>query len=191
MTATDKNKLFKSLTSIFAVLFCAAVLLIAYILSPLHPGNIPDEVIINKGAEYTVQLSGVHEYDEKGFVIGTDYFFFKNGRTFVYVGEDGFAHTTYDGKGEAYIDGKYNSGDILYEKYSFCGESYKSPKELEAFFETPDPIYNFDVNKLSEYIRDILDYEKRFYGKATVKLYRGRCVFTEIFIGDELVLVLK
>ena len=191
MRAENKKRLLVVTTSVFAVLFCAAALLVAYILSPLHPGNIPDEVIINKGAEYTVQLSGVSEYDEKGFRVVTDGFYFTTDKVYVREDEKGFACTSYDEKSARYLLGKYNSSRLDYENYAFCGESYKGRQELEEFFKEPDRIYNFDINNLSSYIQDIISYERQFSGRATVKIYRGRLVFTEFYIGEEKVLEYK
>lgn len=186
-----KKKLFKITATVFALLLCAAAAIVLYAVSPLHPKNISDETVVQKGTEYTVKLEGVYEYDEEGFDVATDGFYLNARDSKVYKDEDGFARTSYEGEGEVLLHGDYNSGRILYDKYSFCGENYKSRQELEAFFESPDPIYNFDIDKLSYYISDIITYEKQFYGTATVRIYRGRCVFTEIYIGEEKVLELK
>lgn len=186
------KKLFVFTSSLFCVLLCIAAAIVLFAASPLHPKNITDKTICEKGTEYTVRLKGISEYDEKGFSVSPDGFYLSSDKVAVYVDDEGFARTTYDGEGESYIKGRrYNSTEILYEKYSFCGESYKNRQELEAFFRLPDPIYNFDLDKLSYYIQDIINYEKQFSGKATIKIYRGRCIFTEIYIGEEKVLELN
>lgn len=186
-----KKKLFKLTVVIFTFLLCVATVIVLYALSPTHPKNITDETVAEKGAEYTVKLKGISEYDDGGFRIATDGFYYTGEKAFVYKDEEGFARTTYDGKGEFYLLGEYNSDYISYDKYIFCGESYKTQEELETFFELPDRIYNFDIDKLSYYVQDIINYEKKFVGKATVKIYRGRCTVTGIYIGDEKVLKLK
>jgi len=191
VSGLDKNKLFKRLKAVFCVLLGITAVLVLFISSPLHPKNITAKTVAEKGVKYTVKLKGIHEYDEKGFSVATDGFFYTGDKAFVYQDDDGYARTTFDEQGEVYILGEYNSADILYKNYTFSGESYKNQKELEAFFETPDRIYDFDINKLSGYIQDVMTFEKKFTGKATVSIYRGRCVFTGIYIGDELVLMLK
>ena len=187
----DRKKLFRKLRTALCVLLCIAAVLVLFASSPLHLKNVTDKTVVEKGAEYTVKLKGIYEYDENGFSIAPDGFFYTGEKAFVYKDEKGYARTTYDGKGETYVKGKYNSTEILYENYSFCGDSYKNQKELEAFFELPDPIYGFDIDELSGYIQEVITYEKKFAGRATVSIYRGRCVFTEIYIGDEKVLELK
>lgn len=187
----NRKRLFKKLRTALCVLLCIAAVLVLFASSPLHPKNLTDKTVAEKGAEYTVKLKGVYEYDEKGFSVAPVRFVYTGEKAFVYKDEEGYACTTYDGKGETYVEGKYNSNDILYKNYTFCGESYKNQKELEAFFELPDRIYGFDIDKLSEYVQEVITYEKKFTGRATVRIYRGRCVITEIYIGDEKVLELK
>ena len=187
----DKNRRFKLLKGILCTLLGVTAVLVLFILSPLHPQNISDRTVAEKGAEYTVKLKGISDYSENGFTVVTDRFSFVKGKLFVYEGEDGFAYTSDDGNGKVYVTGKYNSFDVMYENYTFTGESYKNQTELESFFEEPDRIYDFDIDKLSEYIQDSITYEKKFSGKATVSIYRGRCVITEVYIGDRRVLELK
>ena len=187
----NKKRLTAALKVIFSALLCICSVLVLYISSPLHPKNITDETVIQKGVEYNIKLSGISEYDETGFRIVTNGFFFTSEKTFVYKDEEGFAFTSYDGEGECYLLGEYNSPFVSYENYRFCGENYKSREELEKFFEEPDRIYDFDINKLSEYIQDVLAYKKHFYGKATVKIYKGRLVITDFYIGEEKVLEFK
>ena len=76
MNLKAKKALTKIVTALFAVLFVIGAALIIYVNSPLYPANISDEVIIEKGTEYTVKLSGVSEYDENGFRPVTDGFYF-------------------------------------------------------------------------------------------------------------------
>lgn len=187
----DKNRRFKLLKGILCTLLCVTAVLVLFILSPLHPKNISDCTIAEKGTEYTVKLKGISDYNENGFTVIADRFWLSKGRLFVYEGEDGFAYTSDDGNGKAYVTGKYNSLDVMYENYTFTGEGYKNQTELEVFFKEPNRIYNFDIDKLSEYIQDSITYEKKFSGRATVRLYRGRCVITEVYIGDRRVLELK
>ena len=186
----NKKKLFVS--ALFCVLLCIAVSIMLYTVSPYHPKNITDKTVAEKGAEYTVSVTGVSDYNEKGFMPVTDGFYFSvKDKAFIYKDEKGIARTIYDGKGECYLIGKYNSAFINYENYSFCGERFKSIEELEAFFGEADRIYDFDINKLSEYIQDVINYKKHFYGNATVKIYKGRLVITEIYIDGEKVLEYK
>ncbi len=187
----DKKRLFVFVSILFCVLSFVAVILVLYASSPLHPQNITDKTVFQKGAEYTVRLTGVSDYDENGFVLVADGFYFTGEKVFVYKDEKGIARTTYDGKGECCLLGEYNSSFIDYEKYNFCGESYKNKAELEAFFDEPECIYDFDINKLGDYVQDIINYKRHFYGNATVKIYRGRLVVTDIYIGDEKVLEYK
>lgn len=191
MSIRAKKRLSVCAVTAFVLLLCVAAVLVLYGLSPAYPGNISDKTVAEKGAEYTIKLKGISEYDEKGFDISTDGFYFTGNNAFVHRDEEGYAFTTYDGEGEALIKGKYNSEYIAYDNYEFCGESYKNRRDMETFFEIADPIYNFDINKLPVYVSDIINYEKQFVGKAKVRIYRGRCVITEIYIGDEKVLVLK
>jgi len=186
-----KKNLFRFTVAVFMFLLCVASVIVLYAVSPTHPKNITDETVAEKGAEYTVKLKGISEYDDGGFSIAADGFYYTGDKTFVYEDEEGYARTTYDGRGEVYLLGQYNSAYVSYDKYNFCGESYKTQKELEAFFELPDPIYNFDIDNLSYYIQDIINYEKKFSGRATVKIYCGRCAVTEIYIGDDKVLEFK
>ncbi len=187
----NKKKCFIAASALLLVLSCVAAGIVLFASSPLHPKNITDETVVQKGVEHTVKLSGISEYNENGFRIVADGFYYTDNKVYVYKDEEGYACTAYDKKSEAYLLGEYNSPDVLYVNYSFTGESYKNQTELEAFFETPDRIYNFDINNLSEYIQDVVNYEKKFAGKATVKIYRGRCVITGIYIGDEKVLEFK
>ena len=181
----------KAASGLLSVLFCIALAVVFFALSPLHPKNITDGTVAEKGTEFTVKLTGISEFDESGFRVVTDGFNFKDKKAFLCTDSEGYARTDYDGNGEVYILGKYNSTEVLYENYNFCGEEYRNRTELEEFFNITDPIYNFDINKLSEYVSDVINYEKRFYGRATVKIYRGRCVITGIYIGDEKVLELR
>lgn len=191
MNLKAKKALTKIVTALFAVLFVIGAALIIYVNSPLYPANISDEVIIEKGTEYTVKLSGVSEYDENGFRPVTDGFYFTKEKLFVYVDDAGYVRTGYEGEGEDYVLGRFNSPDLSYEKYDFCGESFKNKQELQSFFDSADPIYNFDINNLSYYISDIINYKKHFSGTATLKLYKGRFVITSVSIGDEKLLEIK
>ncbi len=184
-----KNNLWKILSVVAALLFCVGAGIIGYAVSPLHPRNVTDETVIRKGTEYTVKLSGVSEYDETGFFLTAENFYYVKEDVGVFVDEDGFAYTDYTDKGDIQMNGEYCSAFVKYEDYSFCGETYKSREELEEFFETPDRIYNFDINNLSGYIQDIVSYEKQFSGKMTVRIYRKKCVITDIYIGKEKILV--
>lgn len=171
------------------LLVVAAVLI--YFFSPFNSANITDADIVSKGAEYNVKLKGISEYNTDGFTVATDGFYITTEKQLVYVDEDGYARTTDEGNGEIYLSGKFNSGVILYDKYSFCSDKYNSVQALEEFFETPDRIYNFDINNLSDYVQDIINYKKKFYGTAKVRIYRGRCVFTEIYIEGDKILEIK
>lgn len=187
----DKKKLFVFVTALFCALSLIAAAVTLYAVSPWHPKNISDERIIEKGTAYTVRLNGVSDYDEKGFMPVTESFYVSSKISFIHTDEKGFAYTSYDDKSKESILGKYNTAFVDYEKYSFCGESFKNPEELEKFFALPDMIYDFDINKLSEYVQDVIQYKKHFSGRATVKVYRGRFVITEIFIGDEKIMEIK
>ncbi len=191
MSLKGKKTLTKTVSAIFAVLLILGGTVFIYAHSPLNPANISDKTVIEKGAEYKIKLKGVSEYDENGFRLVTEGFYFTDEKLFVCVDGDGYARTTDDGKGENYLLGKCNSADISYAKYEFCGKEYRNIQELEAFFEIPDPIYNFDINDLSYYISDIINYKKQFFGTATIRLYKGRCVITSVSIGDEKVLEIK
>lgn len=188
----NKKKIFVFTSALFCVLLCIATGIVLYAASPYHPQNITDEAVIQKGTEYTLSVTGISDYNELGFTAVTDGFNFKSKKKlFVYKDEKGIARTTDDGQGECCFLGKYSSPFIAYENYSFCGESYKSINELEKFFEEPDPIYNFDVNNLGIYIQDVIQFKRHFYGNATVKIYRGRLVITELYINGERVLEYK
>lgn len=191
MSLQAKKTLTKIMTAVFAVLLTIGTALIVYLNSPIHPANISDEVIIEKGTEYEVKLKGISGYNETGFCLVTDGFYFSKEKLFVYTDEEGFAKTTDRDEGGAYLLGGYNSADVLYENYNFCGEQYKNRQELEAFFEAPDRIYDFDINNLSYYISDIINYKKQFTGSATLKIYKGRCVITSVSVGDAKVLEIK
>ena len=54
MSLQAKKTLTKIMTAVFAVLLTIGTALIVYLNSPLHPANISDEVIIEKGTEYEV-----------------------------------------------------------------------------------------------------------------------------------------
>ena len=191
MRLRPKKILFICGAVIFGILACVAAAVCFWAGSPANVRNITDSTVIEKGAEYTVRISGVHENDAEGFRIAADNFYYSDQKVIVYEGEDGFARTSYEGSGSSYMNGKYSSSYIRYADYEFCGEKYKNQKELEAFFELPDPIYNFDVNNLSGYISEIISYKKSFNGSAKVKIYRGRCVIESVFIGGEKVLEFK
>lgn len=191
MSLQAKKTLKKIMTVVSVLLLAAGAVLLIYFNSPLYPANISDETIIERGTEYTVKLSGVSEYDENSFRPITDGFYFTNERLSVYVDDTGYVRTDYEGEGEDYVLGRFNSAYLSYDKYDFCGESYKNKQELQAFFDSPDPIYNFDINNLSYYISDIINCKKHFSGTATLKLYKGRCVITSVSIGDEKVLEIK
>lgn len=191
MSIKNKKRLLTVLRAVFSVLLCCTVFLVLYISSPLHPKNISDRTVAEKGTEYTVRLSGISEYDERGFRPVAEGFYLTSEKLFVYTDEQGFARVSEEQVSECYALGKYSSFAIDYENYTFCGEKFKSREELETFFNEPDRIYNFDINKLNEYIQDIIAYEKHFNGTATVKLYKGRCVITAFYIGGERVLELN
>lgn len=158
-------------------------------MSPLHPQNISDRTVMEKGTPFTVELTGVSECDENGFIPVTNGFYLSPNKMYVHIADDGTAFTDYEKKSDTVLKGKYCSAYVDYEKYSFCGETYKTKEDLQKFFNTYDPIYNFDINKMSEYVSDVINYEKKFSGKATIQIYRGKFVITEIFIGDEKILV--
>lgn len=183
-----KKHLWKFFAFLTAVLSCIALCIIIYALSPLHPRNISDKAIIKNGTEFTVKLKGVLDCDENGFTPAADRFFLGKDEISVFVGEDGFAYTDYDSKSDIGLNGRYSSFYISYDNYLFCGETYKNEQGLQKFFDSPDMIYNFDINNLPNYIQDVMTYEKKFYGKATVKIYRKKCVITELYIGEEKVL---
>lgn len=185
----NKRRLLIFASALFCVLFLIAAAVTLYAVSPLHPENITDKAVIQKGTEYTVRLTGVSDYDEKGFVPVAEGFYLSEKRTYIYTDEKGFAHAAFEGDGQ-YVLGKYSSFFVDYEKYNFCG-SYKSRQELQKFFEEPDYIYNFDINNLSQYVQDVLQFKKHLNGKATVKIYRGRFVITQVFIGDEKIMEIK
>ena len=191
MKLKTKKTLSKCVAWIFAVLFCVAALIVAYAVSPLHPKNISDEVIINNGAEYTFKLTGVSKYDEGGFFVTSNDLWLSDKKLYVSNKEDGFACVTEKSVSDDFLLGKYNSLYVPYEKYTFCGERFKSPQELAGFFEEPEPIYDFKLENFSYYVSDIINYKRKFTGMATAKIYRGRYIFTEIYIGDEKVLELK
>lgn len=188
----NKKKLFVFLSALFCVLSCIAAAIVLYALSPYHPENITDETVLQKGEEYILSVTGVSDYDEQGFTPVTAGFYF-GGRekVFVYKDENGIARTSYDADSECYLLGEYNSPFIAYESYSFCGETYKNKQELKAFFDEPERIYDFDLDKISEYIQDIINYKRHFYGNVKVKIYRGRLVITEFYINGEKVLEYK
>lgn len=187
----NKKKFFSFWSALLCVLLCIAAALVIFVLSPLHPKNIADSIVAEKGTEYTVRLVGISDYDSEGFSVVADGFYSSKKKIFVNKDEEGYARTFYDGKGETYILGEYDFTDVHYENYVFCGESYKNVDELEDFFELPDRIYNFDINKLPDYIHNVINFEKKFNGKATVRIYRGRCVITEVYIDGEKVLELR
>ncbi len=188
----SKKRILKISVTVLIVLVLACGAMLAYINSPLHPSGIKDKTVIEKGEEYTVKLIGVSEYDSEGFMPVTDSFYYTYNKSYLYIDEDGFARTTYDeGENKNRLYGEYNSAFVSYDEFDFCGKVYKNREELESFFKEPDPIYNFDINKLSYYISDIIHYERKFNGRATIKVYRGRCVITEVFIGEEKVLERK
>ncbi len=191
MSIKNKRLMIKASTTVFVLLLLVAVAVFIYGNSPLYPANITNQTVIEKGEEYRIKIRGITECDEKGFTLATNGFSFTSDKLFVYVDEEGFARTTDAGDSEVYVLGKFNSADVIYDEYIFCGQEYKTKKDLEAFFETYDPIYNFDIDKLSYYISDIINYKKQFYGTATLKIYKGRCVITSVSVGDEKVLEIK
>lgn len=191
MKGIAANKRFRITSTIFCVLLFVCLCLVAYINNPLSPRNISEKIVCEKGVEYTVKLRGVSEYDEKGFTLSCDGFYFGSEKTGVYVNEEGFARTTLDENYETSFDGRYSNAYIAYDDYNLCSENYKSREDFEKFFESPDPIYGFDINKISDYIQDVINYEKKFSGKAKIKIYREKVVITEIFIGEEKILELK
>lgn len=191
MSIKNKRARIKVSTTVFVVLLLVAAALFIYGNSSLHPANISDQTIVEKGDDYRIKIRGIHSYDENGFEIATNGFYFTSDKLYVYVGDDGFAYTTDEQVSNTYILGRYNSSYITYDGYVFCGEEYKTQQELKAFFDTYDPIYNFDMDKLSSYISDIINYKKQFYGTATLKIYKGRCVITSVSVGDEKVLEYK
>lgn len=191
MSTERKRFVTKVASVVFAVLSFMSVILAVPLLSPSNPRNMSARTVAENGAEYTVKLNGIYKYDEKGFTPSIVGFYFTDEKAYIYKDEEGYACITLDGKGENYVLGGYDSSYISYDEFQLCSESYKTVQELEAFFESPDPIYNFDINKLSYYISDVITYKKKFSGKATIKVYRGRCVITEVYIGDEKVLERK
>lgn len=184
-----KKNSWKITAVISAVLFCVGVCVVWYAFSPYHPRGISDSDVADNGTEYKVKLSGIYSYEENGFTPVINNFRWFDDKVYVFVGEDGYAYTDDTEKSSVSVDGSYSSVYVDYGDYEFCGETYKNQRELEAFFETPDRIYNFDINNLSSYVQDIITYEKKFYGEATVKIYRKRCVITEIYIDGEKILV--
>ena len=191
MDVKRKKLMIKISTSVFALLLLIAAVVFIYGNSPLYPANISDKTIIEKGTEYTIKIKGISKYDENGFTLATNDFYFSSDKAFVVVDDDGFAKITDSQDSGVYILGKFNSAVVNYENYVFCGQEYKTQEELEAFFDTADPIYNFDIDDLSYYISEIINYKKKFYGTATLKLYKGRCVITSVSIDDEKVLEYK
>lgn len=188
----SKKVLRKILSIVLAVLVTVCAGILIYIISPFYPGNIADKTVVEKGEEYTVRLSGISKYDEEGFNLVTDGFYFTYDEVYLYTDENGIARTTYDKTDKKHrLYGKFNSAFIFYDEFEFCGEILCNQQELEAFFEEPDRIYNFDINKLSEYVSDVIQYEKKFSGSATVKVYRGRCVITDVTIGETKILERK
>lgn len=185
------NKRFRVTATIFCVLLFSCLCLVAYINNPLSPRNISAKTVCEKGAEYTVSLKGISKYDEKGFTLSCDGFYFGSEKLGVYVDEEGFARTTYDENYEISFDGRYSNSRIDYEDYKLCSESFKSREELEDFFESPDPIYGFDMNDISYYVQDVINYKKKFSGKGKIKIYREKVIITEVFIGEEKILELK
>ncbi len=187
----NKKKSFIFSSALFCVLLCIASGIVLYAASPYHPKNITDETVIQKGTEYILSVNGISDYNEQGFMPVTNGFHFTSEKVFVYTDENGIARTSRDEESECFLLGKYNSAFINYESYSFCSERFKNVQELESFFNEADRIYDFDINKLSEYVQDVISYKKHFYGNATVKIYRGRLVITEIYIDGEKVLEYK
>lgn len=186
-----KKHLWKIYAVISIVLLLVGVGVICYVQSPYNPRNVSDADVVRKGTEYAVKISGISDYDDTGFSLVFNGLYLNDGEVFIKVSEDGFLQSVEADEGDIRLDGKYCSPYIGYESYDFCGGSYKNQVELETFFESPDRIYNFDVNNLSGYIQDIIAYKKQFYGEATVKIYRNRFVITEVFIGEEKVLTHK
>lgn len=191
MDMTFKRKLTKILSALLLLLTCICLSIIIFVNSPLHPGGVSDEAVADKGIEYVIKLKGITECDENGFTLATDGFYFVSEPIYVYVGEDGYARTSYEPVLGIKISGKHCSSTVAYESYSFCGETYKTKEELQEFFYSPDHIYNFSLDDLSTYIQNNISYEKQFSGKAVIKVYRGRCVITEVYIYDEKVLEFK
>lgn len=188
MNVVFKRKMTKKLAITLSVLTIICLSVIIFAVSPFNPGNVSDEKVAKFGIEYDVKLIGISKCDENGFTVATDGFYFTDEPIFVYVGEDGYAHTSYDYVTGIKVYGRYSSLDVLYNDYSFCGETYKTKEDLQKFFDSPDPIYGFEFDKLSNYIQDIINYEKKFLGKAVIKAYRGRYIITEVYIGAEKVL---
>lgn len=191
MSIKNKSLMMKISVTAFVLLVLVAGSVFIYINSPLYPANISDETVIKKGAEYKIKIRGITECDEEGFSLATDSFSFTSEKAFVVVGEDGFASTTVSEDSGVYVLGKFNSAEVLYDNYDFCGQEYKTKKELQAFFDEVDRIYNFDIDELSYYISEIINYKKKFYGTATLRIYKGKCVVTSVSVGDEKVLEYK
>lgn len=181
----------KVLVAIFLLLFAVCCGILLYANSGFHPSQISDSTAAKKGEVFTVRLTGVSGCDSEGFYILAENFYISDGTFFVGTGEDGYAVICDDGENAARVNGKYSARFIRFDDYNFCSDIYGSKEALCDFFETPDIIYNFDINNLSEYVSDILQYEKKFNGSAVISIYRGKLVFTEIYIGDEKVLELK
>lgn len=191
MNITFKRKLSKIITTVFLLLTFSCISIIIFAVSPYNPGNISDQTAAKFGIEYKIRLRGITAYDENSCSLATNGFYFTSEPIYVYVGEDGYACTSYEPVLGLKINGKYSSPVILYDNYTFCGQTYKNKEELNAFFAQPDPIYGFKLDQLSNYIQDIINYERQFYGEAIIKIYRGKCVITEVHIGGEKVLELK
>ena len=183
-----KKHLWKIFAVISAVLLLVGAGVICYAISPYNPRNVTDADVVAKGTEYTVEIAGVSESDENGFMPVTTRFYFSGDVIGVAVDSDGLAYSVPEKDADICLDLRYCSAYMDYDNYNFCGETYKSILDLERFFETPDRIYNFDIDKLSEYIQDIIALKKQFSGKATMKIYRERCVITEFYIGEEKIL---
>lgn len=181
-----KRRLLKTLVCVFAVLFLAVCAVSVYVVDSSNPKN-----IIARGNEYSFKLLGISEFDESGFTLVSQGLYSPSGKAQVVVGEDGLAKISSEEKGEDYVFGKFVSRDISYRDYDFCGESYKDRESFEEFLNSPDRIYGFDIDNLSQYIIDAYTYEKKFSGTAKVSVYRGRCVITEIYIGEEKVFEIK
>lgn len=191
MVKAFSDRRFRMLSAIFLLLLTICVVLIVYITTPLNPDNISAETVCKKGETYTIKLDGISDYDDNGFMLSTKDFYFIKEKTGVVVGDDGIARTSHDKNAQSFFDGRYSTAYIDYDSYELCSEKYKTKEELEEFFDSPDMIYGFDINDLSYYIRDVIEYEKKFTGTATVKIYRKKAVITEVFIGEEKIMEIK
>lgn len=184
---TAKKKLTLYLTAIFLLLFCVC----AFILLHGTSFNLKDSTVIEKGTEYSVKLKGIYTSDDDGFILAGDGFYPAEEKICVFVDENGFAKTTDEKNTGVYLSCGNEALKIYYDKAEFCSDRYKNEEEFKEFLAEADRINGFDINKIPDYLSDIINYDKKFPGKATVRLYKGKCIVTELFIGEEKIIEVK